>query len=185
MQQPSRGILKGAQWTSAVVGLILVIAAGPAHAEHEKDFGFRIQGGSESGIGPSSHWEVGAESDFYFLSDSVRMSLGVNFLLPQGLDIPLTAVEFVGLEGVIPAGSGDLIVGMRFFKPYLQEAKNGLHGNKGLALYGGYKIPIQKFADWIVTAGWMNQPFTQSPADPAFPLSANTFFIRTGYEWYF
>ena len=174
----------------AIAAAVMALWAGsfvtpPARAEGEKDFGFRIQGGSQSGIGPVSHFEFGAEADYYFLSENFRMSIGVNMLLPQGQDIPVTAVEFIGLEGAIPFGRGDILMGCRFSKAYLQEAKNNLHANRGMTLYGGYKIHVQKFNDWIVTAGWMNQPFTQSPADPAFPLSANTFFIRTGYEWYF
>jgi hypothetical protein len=165
--------------------LALIVTAAAAEEDEKKDFGLRISAGAISGIGNSSHADVSIKTDFYFLSQTFRMTFGTSFILPSGGDIPITAVHGLGVEANIPVGANMILAGIAFHKAYLQHKINNLSGRKDWSYYVGYKWAMNRYHDIVFTTGWEFQPFSQSPADPALPLAEHPFFVRTAMEWYF
>jgi len=160
----------------------LISSVSPSFAGEERDYGVRLDFGRCAGIGNELQYEVGIGSDFYFLSDDFRMTFGTIFIIPNSGYIPLTAVHYLGLEYVL---YNQMLIGTSYNKSYLREIKNNLGGNKCWSYYLGYKHAVSELHDLFLLFGTISQPFTQSTADPNFPLSENTMFIRVGSEWYF
>lgn len=170
--------------TIILIALLFRLLAGTAlFAGAERDFGFRLEGGALTGIGTAPVPEIGMYTDFYFLSETFRMTFGAAFLVPTEKTIPLSTIHAIGLEYNVPltdALSANL--GWRYFRAYMLDKKKPFKGNRGNSWYGGIKHKLSPSSDLVVSAGMRAQPLSTITS---VSLERETWFITGGLEVYF
>ncbi|NQY74578.1 MAG: hypothetical protein HRT90_07430 [Candidatus Margulisbacteria bacterium] len=150
-----------------------------------RDFGLKIGPGLVSGIGNSPVKQVDLMSDFYFFSDSFRMTFGSTFLLPDN-NLQLTMIESIGVQyqfKVSPTQFGS--IGYSFFKPYIFEDTKSFSVVKGSRYYIAYHFVRSEYRDYYIELGYSEQPLRLNGISPSITLEDQIYYMNVGILFYF
>jgi len=150
-----------------------------------RDFGVRVGAGVLQGVGDKPLKEVSAYADMYLFSQQTRMLFGFSLYDTSETDIPSMSIQSIGIEQNIRLFGGEIFVGVIYNKTYLKTEGNRFDPRRGESYHLGYKYPVEKYEDIVVTIGQQYRPLTRISQNSSTRLRKTTEYLRIAYQWYF
>jgi len=150
-----------------------------------RDFGVRIGVGALQGVGDKPLKEVSAYADMYLFSQQTRMLFGFSLYDTSDTDIPSMSIQSIGIEQNMRLFDGEIFVGVIYNKSYLKTDGNRFDPRRGESYHLGYKYPVEKHEDIVITVGQQYRPLTRINQNSSTRLSKTTEYLRIAYQWYF
>ena len=113
----------------------------------DRDFGLRVYPGLTWGIDDTTTTSIGVEADYYFLSECIRMNLGMLLLYPDHL--PAVSIYGLGLEWQYRWRKHILYVGADYQKPSFQSQRDEFSSETGWGYYLGYTRQVKGYY-WLL-----------------------------------
>jgi len=170
---------------SGLLLCFLLVCVGHAKADEIRDFGIRMGVGLLDGVGDEPLKEVSAYADMYLISQQTRMLFGFSLYDTSATDIPSMSIQSIGIEQNMKLFTGEIFVGVIYNKSYLKTEGNRFDPRRGEAYHLGYKYPVEKHEDVVVTVGQQYRPLTRLSSDSTTHFSRFTHYLRVAYQWYF
>ncbi len=150
-----------------------------------RDFGVRVGAGVLQGVGDKPLKEVSVYADMYLFSQQTRMLFGFSLYDTSETDIPSMSIQSIGIEQNMHLFGGEIFVGVLYNKSYLKTNGNRFDPRRGEAYHLGYKYPVERYEDIVVTVGQQYRPLTRLSQNSTTRLRKTTEYLRIAYQWYF
>ena len=170
--------------TLLIVSLFFLTNSALAEEDEIRDFGIRIGAGVLQGVGDPLK-EVSAYADMYLLSQQTRMVFGFSLYDTDDTDIPSMSIQSIGIEQNIRLFGGEAFVGVIYNKSYLKTKMNRFDTRRGEAYHIGYKYPVERHEDIVITLGQQYRPLSHMGTTSKTKLNKTSEYLRVAYQWYF